>query len=368
MSIHEEENACRKDQKITSDFLCSETIKNPDRVFYGDEVEQHVPYEQDEISYEGSHGDVPENSVFSPVFEEEFLDQIYQHYDDMPKDDYENNENHNICGAIYLEEKPFSKPCYDQFLKREDEMETNVYNKEEVSEVGLKIFSNISTNQILNKTEAIFSMTDQKHKGVLFSMDYNAPEDLSKAKQELDTKDCIDEARTVCITHKNNTFDTGMKYEQHTEVSILEDPMVIFANNMLREMFLSFYYFSFEGFSSMYIEQMNEARDQMFDLNDSEMYFFSFDPIDKAMVRIKSRQVINETHMSCDDCFICTNGSDFTNERYDIIFRTPKVLHDQNRVFDRGKNRCSFLGGLGPPNFTVHHAQHRCSVCSSRDS
>lgn len=51
-----------------------------------------------------------------------------------------------------------------------------------------------------------------------------------------------------------------------------------------------------------------------------------------------------------------------------IMIKRKKVLHDQTRVFDRGKTQCSLLGGLGPPNLTLHHIKHGCLVCSSRDS
>ena len=67
---------------------------------------------------------------------------------------------------------------------------------------------------------------------------------------------------------------------------------------------------------------------------DHEVYFFSNDPIGKTNVNSNLEQ---EKHMSCNDCFICTNGSDFTNEWYDIIFKPFKLLHDQNKEFDRGK-------------------------------
>lgn len=113
VNIHEEEEKASKDFNIISDFLCSETIENPDRVFFGDEVEQHVPYEQDEISYEGSHGDMSEHSMFSsPLFEKDILGkQISQLYNEnnIPND----NVELDTIRDVYLKNPvhPMSKEC-----------------------------------------------------------------------------------------------------------------------------------------------------------------------------------------------------------------------------------------------------------------
>ena len=130
-------------------------------------------------------------------------------------------------------------------------------------------------------------------------------------------------------------------------------------------MFLSCYHISFEDFYPIYIDQMSEVRNQIVEIISDEIYFFSINLIDKTKINSNPRQVVHEMHRLCNDCFLTlVNGSDF----YNTIFSRFKVLQIQNRVFDRGKNQFSFLGGLGPPNSTLHHAMHGCMVYSSRDS
>lgn len=106
-------------------------------------------------------------------------------------------------------------------------------------------------------------MTDHEldSRDFLYGEQHSIHMDLSKAKQKSDVEDCIDEIELVSVAHKDDAFDTGMKDEQHTEVSILEDSMVIFIENMLSEMFLSSHYNSFKDFTSLCTDQINKARD-----------------------------------------------------------------------------------------------------------
>ena len=70
----------------------------------------------------------------------------------------------------------------------------------------------------------------------------------------------------------------------------------------------------------------------MLGLNDTEIYFFLSNLVDKAMVRFKSSQMLNEMHMLHYDCFLTfVNGSDFINEQYNTVFNRFRVLHNKNR-------------------------------------
>ena len=96
------------------------------------------------------------------------------------------------------------------------------------------------------KTNLNTCMIDQMHedKDILSSKDHNVIDDLPKANE------CADKAESENHIHMDDSFGTGMKYAQHTEVSSLQDSMITFVNNMLREVFLSLHHFYFEHFSS----------------------------------------------------------------------------------------------------------------------
>ena len=74
------------------------------------EILQHVAYEHKEIL---SHGDMPQHSMFSPLFEEDFLcNQAHQHHDEesMPDDIFVVDKTHDV----QLEDEICISSSYDQ--------------------------------------------------------------------------------------------------------------------------------------------------------------------------------------------------------------------------------------------------------------
>ena len=63
----------------------------------------------------------------------------------------------------------------------------------------------------------------------------------------------------------------------------------------------------------------------------------------KAKHETDTKECIGEVEALC---IVYTNDG--------IIISNFKMLHDQNTVFDRGKDLFSLLGGQGPPYFTMH--------------
>jgi flagellar assembly factor FliW len=338
------------------------------------DLEEESTYETTyEHSDEGSQEDMPEiDTVSNSLLEVDFLcNQDHQHHGE----DNSTNFGDNIIHDIHSQSEIFLSSSYEPKLYQKYEDDIKLDKHSEKSVLNLKhssnFFSSIVSNQSLDqKKPVVFEdgllsnlfceenqhleygnqeycvekiylgacMIDQRHdhKDLPFGKEHIVLEDLSKAKQESHIEDCIHKAETVDIAHMSDAFDTGMKYEQHTEVSILEDSMIIFIKDMFVEVFSSFCHNFLECFSSMYTNQMVEARSQMLGLNGKEIYFFPDDHIDR--VKVNSKQMMKEKYMLHAGYFLTfVDGLDFNKKQCDIIFRKFKVLHDQNRVFDRGK-------------------------------
>ena len=78
---------------------------------------------------------------------------------------------------------------------------------------------------------------------------------------------------------------------------------------------------------------------------------------------------MKEKYMLCNGRFLkFVNESDYIKEQYNTMNRRNELLHDQDWVFDRGKDQCSPWGGMAPPNFILHQVKYRYLVCFSRDS
>lgn len=294
-----------------------------------EESTSETTYEYEEVWDESSHKDVPEVSFLSSLLEEDLLcNQIYQHYHE---DNIPNDFEVGITHDMYLEGETSPSLSYGQEMKSYEHsseylpsfISDQILGKRKVASFEDELFSKpfCGNNQHLecgdredciqedNQAKNICLdtfMTDQMHDvgDLAFNEWYSALEDLSKAKQESDAKDCIHEAEIVSIAHEDDTFDTGKKYEQHTKVSLLKDSVIIFVNNMLKEVLLSFHCISLEDFSSICTDQINKAIDQVFGLNDNQIYLFSDDLIDKAKVNSNPKWVMKEKHMSCDDYFL----------------------------------------------------------------